>query len=537
LLRSEHQAVRRTLQVYILLASVILCPTFANAQDEQNEPVESVDEQRRIREIRIDIAPIYTEEEAEESSWARFTKDHHIQTRESVIRTQLLFKEGEVLDEELLEASERSLRRFKFLNKVDVLVVPVDDQSVDVEVKVQDAWSLEPGMNIKGGGDLYSISAHLIEFNLLGSGKKLYAEAIYESDVGTTTKFGYSDPQLFNSRWVGSASYTSGPLIDSFRMQARLPLYSPDSKWSYGASAYKSDSIIRLFDEGEEVSRFAKNQSVVSGFMKRSFGPRYQKTKLNLSINYKEADFSTLGTETTTPPPQDQANLTPSIGLSTEDVKWMEHSYINKMGPTEDNWVGLRYGGKVGYGIPLEDGFELWNVTTFITNNLSLAHQQLLYLSAAVSSEVVRNTVVGLNARYYKNFSKHTVSTRFRSNLGYELDTSRQFTLGADSGLRGYPARAFSGDKLVLINLEDRQYWGKVSLGAEFALGTIVFVDAGNVWKRDEEIDMSNLNWSTGFGLRLGMSNLPHQPIVRIDLGWALTEDNFALTVGAEQQF
>ena len=515
-----------------------MCPALANAQNEQNEQVESVDEQRRIREIRIDIAPIYTEEEAEGSSWKSFTNDYHIQTRESVIRTQLVFKEGEVLDMVLVESSERSLRRFKFLNKAEIVVVPVDDQTVDVEVRVKDAWSLEPGMNVKGGGDLYNISAHLIEFNLLGYGKKLFAEAIYESDVGTTAKFGYSDPQLFNSRWAGNATYTNGPYIEAFQMGARLPLYSPDSKWSYGATAFKSDSVIRLFDEGEEVSRFAKSQSQLSSFMKRSFGPRYQKTNLTLSINYKEADYSTLGTETTTPPPQDEANLTPAIGLSTEDVKFVKNSYINKMGRTEDNWVGLRYGGKVGYGIPLEDGFELWNVSTFISNNIAMAHKQMAYLSAAVNSEVVRNTVMGLNARYYKNFSKHTVSTRFKSTLGYELDTSRQFTLGADSGLRGYPARAFSGDKLVLINLEDRQYWGEVSMGPEFTLGTIVFVDAGNVWKRDEDIDIDGLNWSTGFGFRIGMSNLPGQPIVRVDLGWALTgEDNFALTVGAEQQF
>jgi outer membrane protein assembly factor BamA len=151
--------------------------------------VEPRDEQRRIREIRIKIAPVFTEQQAMESSLAKFTNDYHILTRESVIRTQILFKEGEVLDQELLEATERSLRGFKFLNKAEVLVVPVDDQSVDVEVKVKDAWSLEPGMNIKGGGGLYSISAHLIEFNLAGYGKKLYAEGIYESNVGTTAKF------------------------------------------------------------------------------------------------------------------------------------------------------------------------------------------------------------------------------------------------------------------------------------------------------------------------------------------------------------
>ena len=140
-------------------------------------------------------------------------------------------------------------------------------------------------------------------------------------------------------------------------------------------------------------------------------------------------------------------------------------------------------------------------------------------------------------ANYYKKFSRHTLAMRFSNNFGFEVDSSRQLQLGADSGLRGYPARAFTGEKLILMNLEDRQFWGSVSMGPKIAIGTVVFVDAGNVWKEDENIDLDELNWSTGFGLRLGMSNLPKQPIVRVDLGWAIGEDSFAVTVGAEQQF
>jgi outer membrane protein assembly factor BamA len=77
-----------------------------------------------------------------------------------------------------------------------------------------------------------------------------------------------------------------------------------------------------------------------------------------------------------------------------------------------------------------------------------------------------------------------------------------------------------------------------MSKGPKIALGTVVFVDAGNVWKRDEAIDLDELNLSTGFGFRLGLSNLPRQPILRVDLGWAIGgEDNFAVTLGTEQHF
>jgi len=519
-------------QSLTLLAGVLLCATVANAQ------AEPAGERRRIREIRLYIANIYTEEEADESSWASFTDRYHIRTRESVIRSKLLFEEGDVLDEELLEATERSLRRSRYLGEAEVSVVPVDDQSVDVEVRTKDVWSLTPGLDVKGGGGLARVTASLTEVNLLGYGKKLFVEARWESDVGTTTSLGYSDYQLLGSRWVGTARYATGPLIEFFSAAARMPLYSPDSRWAYGGSAYTVDKIERLFESGEESSRFAKDQARLNGFLKRSFGERFHKIHLQIATYYKKADFSDLGSQTTEPPPPDQANVTPVVTVDTEDIDWGQFTYLDKMGTIEDNWLGRRYGGRLGYGIPVEDGFELWDTRVFVSSVTTYAHEQLLKFYANVSSEVVRNTIVSASARYYKKFSGHTVATNLATTLGYDLDSSVQFTLGADSGLRGYPARQFTGDKRVLMNLEDRQFWGNISFGPKISLGTVVFVDAGNVWKEEEEIDLDDMNWSTGFGFRLGFVNMPGHPILRIDFGWAIGgEDNFAVTVGQEQQF
>ncbi len=135
-------------QVLLLLASVSLCAALAHASEE------SGGEKPRIREIRIEVSSVYPEEQAEESGWARFTNRWHIETRESVIRTEVLFEEGDELDEDLLEATERALRRLRFLNKAEVEVIPVDEHTVDVEIRTLDAWSLIPGINIDGGGGL-----------------------------------------------------------------------------------------------------------------------------------------------------------------------------------------------------------------------------------------------------------------------------------------------------------------------------------------------------------------------------------------------
>ena len=515
-----------------LLTGVLLCVATASAQAAPEE------EQRTIREIRILVAPIYTKEEAEESSWDNAINRYHTPTRDSVIRTALLFSEGEVLDQELLDATARSLRRFKFVNKAELLVVPIDEQTVDVEVHTKDAWTLEPGMTVDGGGGLSTVTVHLIDFNILGSGKKAYVEGKHESDVGNTYKIGYSDYQLFGSRWVGNTTYQKGPLIESFFVQTRLPLYSPDSKWSYGGSAFVMDQTARLFEDGEESSRYQNEQAQASVFLKRSYGARFKKINVNYGLKYLEKDYSSLGEETTTPPPVDQANVTPSFGISKQNIGWAQSTFVNKMGRTEDYTAGLTYGGTVGWGIPVGDSPELYKARLYLVENVMLKEHHFLKLTAVGDSEIVRNTFLSLGAKYYRRFSKHTLAVRYLAKFGHELDSSRQFQLGADSGLRGYPARAFTGEKLMLLNIEDRQFWGTVAIGAEFELGTVVFVDAGNVWKDEDDIDLGELNWSVGVGLRIGLENMPSSPIMRVDYGWAIGDGSGSeFTIGLEQHF
>lgn len=80
-------------------------------------------------------------------------------------------------------------------------------------------------------------------------------------------------------------------------------------------------------------------------------------------------------------------------------------------------------------------------------------------------------------------------------------------------------------------------YRWRNSFEPKIALGTVVFMDSGNVWKEDEAIELNDLNRSTGAGLRIGLSKLPKQPIIRIDFGWATGDDEFAVTIGQEQYF
>ena len=146
------------------------------------------------------------------------------------------------------------------------------------------------------------------------------------------------------------------------------------------------------------------------------------------------------------------------------------------------------------------------------------------------------NTVVSARGQYYYRWmSWQTLALNVEFARGWDLDTSKQFILGGESGLRGYSARQFTGDKSFLVNAEARLYSPVEILTV--ALGAVAFVDMGNVWSRQSEIRFEELNYSAGFGMRFGFTRFPNEPIGRIDFGWPLQVGGFAIKVGAEHQF
>jgi hypothetical protein len=120
---------------------------------------------------------------------------------------------------------------------------------------------------------------------------------------------------------------------------------------------------------------------------------------------------------------------------------------------------------------------------------------------------------------------------RFTTNLLFRDLTFKHGAAAPGDRVPAFELITTGGERLV----NDDLFRDKLVL---FVFGSVVFVDAGNVWEDDQDIDLGDLNWSTGFGFRISMANIPKQPILRIDFGWALGSDhNFEVTVGAEQQF
>jgi len=173
------------------------------AQEPPSHPV--------IATIRIDRSDVFEEAEAEGNSAYRLANRLHIETREHVIRRELLFSEGSPADPDVLYESERNLRRLNFLHdNAQIETVPRPDGKVDVVVHVRDTWTTRPEVSLRREGGATTGRLSFVEGNLLGFGKT--AGISFRKDLDRDSGgVMYGDPRLLGPWWTLQAEYFDAP--------------------------------------------------------------------------------------------------------------------------------------------------------------------------------------------------------------------------------------------------------------------------------------------------------------------------------------
>jgi len=517
----------------VLLMVTILagaCPAFPQHAD----TTAATKRIRSIRIVRYDVFPVIPGKPEFLYRWAN---QLHIVTRESVIRRDLLFKTGERFDPELLAESERRLRRLAYLGAVNIRVTQEDASAVDLEVVTYDQWSTllsyifnkSPGRTIYGGA--------LEEFNFLGRGKELFGEVRHELREGTRFTFRYTDPQLLGSRWTTEERFIHGPFVKSMAAQLVRPFFALDTRWAYGVAATWRDEKIRLFSESLEVNRLRLQSQRAELFAARAFGGRWRKKRIQLSYVFRNRDFSPVTDLTTSTVPDDELIHSLNLGLTTERISFKKETRLDKFQRVEDLTLGRQTTLGLGRtGMPFPKGVKRFELTFQHREAHEIVPRNYLVARVGFQTQVEKNTVTSFRLQYYsKSLPHQTVAFNAALVYGNDLDESIQFLLGGDSGLRGYAARQFGGNKRLILNLEDRLFSSVNVLTV--ALGGVVFVDAGNAWPAGVAMDITDLNYSVGFGLRLGYTKSPDSRVGRFDFAWPLNGGGFGISIGVDQQF
>jgi Omp85 superfamily domain len=506
-----------------------------------------------VRSISVTCQRIFPATDAyADTFYGRMVNTLHITTNPAVIRRGLGFREGDQVSREDLAAAVRKLRSYYFLHSdIEFSVNPVAD-SIDVVVQTRDIWTTRPLFEFRKSGRLLTWSAGLEEYNLFGGGKGLGFSVGHNE---TQPYYGgwYRDPQLFGQDLLLRLAAYSGDDLKLQNFDLVKPFNRAGVPWGVKLDlmGYKgSRTDYRGGLDGPE-------WHIDSWEVDAAFGPRiYFSGKSAWWL--KPAVY--LVHEQYTPPPSGSSdaslaeNYSPlvdrdvrAIGLELHYMheRYSQRAGINSFYRREDFNLGSDFRLRAGYSSREYGGasdatffrFRLVQGFPMGTHQFMMASAwgEALYGSGRFSDVRTRS-----NLWYYRNLShRNTMAIHLLGHFGTEIIPQRMFTMGVETGLRGFEAFSFSGERVIVMNLENR-YLLIDNLAGLVSVGLAGFVDGGLAWRAGTH-EAARPRIAAGIGLRLLGSRTRGALVTRIDLGFPLTghdhDSGPVLSIAAGQAF
>ncbi len=488
-----------------------------------------------VGSITIDNKNIFDLDLPEEDKFFyRLANKAHITTKPNVISQQLLFSEGDILTKSSLEESERILRSNRYLQDANIETIQRDSGTVDVEVHTSDVWTLIPKVSLSRSGGKNSGGIGVKETNLLGTGMEV--EASYKSNVDRDAMiFKFRDNQLGDSWYSLAAMYADNSDGHTSFLDLRKPFYSLNSTGAHGVSVLDNDQVDSLYENGEIMAQFRHQAETFEIFRGWSKGLTNGWAKrLLVGLAYDDHQFSPLSNDPVTTPliPENRTLVYPFVGFELVEDRFEKAKNFHEINRTEDRFLGKRIGARLGYAsTAFGSDRNAWIIDAGAQAGFGSSKQSSLILSSSLNARVeddgFQNMTLGAAARYYRRQSDRRLFYAGASGTyGQNLDLDNQLLLGGDSGLRGYPLRYRSGDKAVLLTIEQRYFtdWYPFRL---FRVGGAVFFDAGKTWNsRFPNEQKDELLRDVGFGLRLGNARSGQGRMTHIDVAFPLDGDD-----------
>jgi outer membrane protein assembly factor BamA len=553
-----------TLQRLIALLVLLLLaaqPVFA--QDAAPKVVKPG--KRYIRSITIKINDIF---EDYSSTPYKIAESIKYKTHESVIRNELLFKEGDRFDPYLLKQFERNLRLMRYLREIRV-VPTFDGDAVDIAVYARDSWTLIPFLSYSSGTGQRNRGVGLTDSNLGGGATRVDWRYI-EQASRTSYGFAVSDRQAFGTLHnmdLGIAERSDGTV---YELIYGLPFRSLEQRDAWQIDAGKQDTVGRLWYAGTENYIFrqhlddftalytfagkgahpAEQDDPYTGIYK---GQTILSQRYSVGIGYDNAnfyqateqDYKDLDLDPSTVSnnpadlPADRRFNGPLFQYQSVQPKFITMNYIDRFDRPEDYNLGdeslvlmqvapTSLGSLYNAVLATANRSRGWKTTdrSFLRGEIGG--------STRIAQDQIENTLLRGEAKYYsvigdlfmgeRFLGRHTLASQFYLDWGERLDKDRQLLLGADTGLRGYEINTFSGDKRFVLNLEERTHLAD-DVFQLVSLGTAAFIDVGAANSNSiAELFSEDVYSDVGFGLRFCFPRSSGGGVVRIDVAVPLRD-------------
>ena len=516
-------SIRKTIQKISFLMIISFSASTVIADINTNEERRALThyndaEGKYIRNIEISPRDISSksiqDEEAYMPEWfGSFINSLHIETEDWVVDNYLLFEEGDRLDPEKLEESERLLRASGLFLDARIRITENLPDSVDVIVITKDKWtlSLDLSYQAKNKSGYFGLS----DDNMLGYGHSIKARGSYERNrnIGWGGELNYKAQNI-----AGSYVDAEGLLVSNGRFLTRSigasrSFYRTNTKYAGGISFSWLNGNVEFISGEEElvtVSYKKREQDIWAG---RSyplfFGPDIfrQKSRLITSLRISRTRFPSRPevSEDKNRLYENQTLYLANFGFINR--RYFKDHYVNNFGKTEDIAVGGIL--SLTFGSDVREFNDRWYAG--LTGVYSKSIPLVGYFSTKIELGGFKNVgrweqnIFNLNFAYHSPLDMYPeIKLRhflqFDYLLGFDRFEGEQIYLNTLTGLRGIDGYELNGTKRIVLNLESRLITGLSPLG--FVIGGIIFSDFGVISSGERNISNSKVYQSYGIGLR-----------------------------------
>jgi len=511
-----------------------------------------VPENSQVGKVYITRLPIFNESDPGENNFIfRWANRFHILTKTGTINQILLFEPGAAYDPRLIEESARLLRDTKYLYDATVKPVSHCGGTTDIEVVTRDVWSFTPEASIDRSGGINNYRVSMSESNLFGTGRT--ASISHNKDIDRiSTRIAYEDRNILGTRIATRVALTNSDDGKSGFARLQLPFYALDTKRAWELrfeQVERTDTQYFRSKKVSEIDHKIDDYRMSYGFSNGLKGNIVR--RWHLGYAFREDKFNP-GDQLPEPAesPVDMRLSYPFVHFQSLEDNFETTFNVDQIYRTEDLHLGHNFNFKFGYAASefgsnqdravMETSFAdtlIYNEKILLQHHFSLSG--LWNLETKKSEDLITEYEI----RYFR--SQTDLRSFFASISGTytrNLNTNKQVVLGGDTGARGYDSRYQTGDRRVVLTLEERQYtnWHILNLVRP---GFAIFLDAGRVWDPKVNANLADKYLvNAGFGIRLASSKADVGSIVHIDFAFPLTNkdepdvDPFQVTVNIKKR-
>jgi outer membrane protein assembly factor BamA len=505
---------------------------FSNAQVSGILSSNERENEYRIGKISIYRYEVFDPRDSDEVNWfTDIINQLHILSGENTIKSRLLFKEGDIYNQSMVDESCRILRSMGIVGEVNTQCDTVANHIINISVITHDKWTLGLNTSYRHDGGIINYGITIKDDNFLGRAQSISIDYNYSTDRRNPHGFNviFNEPHLLENWWRMNAQYKNNEYLNLKTLLIERPFYSDTTSWSIGAYFDDGRNRVRVFNNGELYKQYDLYQTNQMGWGGLSFGS-WPKFRLGFAYIRSRTDEDASILQST----YDNLDLL-NLSVSVLNRKYYTTSFVENFGRTEDIPLGyqlsMTFGKNFCYaGAVAPDYFYQFSWLHSIQPNSSWYVGYSSKVSGFLTNGKPADAVLNFNVLQHLKISKRNLFvSRTNLILGKNWSQGIRLTVGSQNGLRGYPAYAFSGTNQLLFNFEyrffsDLEFW-------IFRFGSVVFFDSGTLWNQEDNFKSRRFHSSAGFGLNIENTKQSGSGIIRIDFAFNFDKKQFAQVI------